>query len=123
MYTTLTSLSLSLFIFLQSQSMAPKIEEQRGTAKSLADQLYRLQRSPSYLHALVSLLESIREFQQTCGVSICSYTFTCISISDCNGLWPNFGTTLKIYKKSNFDRNQFKLSTQHKNMYMHQKKI
>ena len=39
------------------------------------------------------------------------------------GLWPDFGATLKIHKKSNFDRNQLKLSTQHKNMYMNQKKI
>ena len=37
------------------------------------------------------------------------------------GLWPDFGATLKIRKKSNFDRNQLKLSTQHKYMYMHQK--
>ena len=37
------------------------------------------------------------------------------------GLWPNFGATSKIRKKSNFDRNQLKLSTQHKYMYMHQK--
>ena len=29
--------------------------------------------------------------------------------------------TLKICKKSNFDRNQLKLSTQHKFMYMYQK--
>ena len=39
------------------------------------------------------------------------------------GLWPDFGATLKIQKKSNFDRNQLKLSKQHKNMYMHQKKL
>ena len=39
------------------------------------------------------------------------------------GLWPNFGATLKIHKKSNFDRNQLILSTQHKYMYMHQKKL
>ena len=39
------------------------------------------------------------------------------------GLWLDFGVTLKIHKKSNFCRNQLKLSTQHKNMYMHQKKI
>ena len=39
------------------------------------------------------------------------------------GLWPNFGATLKIHKKSNFDWNQLKLSTQHKYMYMHQKKL
>ena len=39
------------------------------------------------------------------------------------GLWPDFGATLKICKKSNFDRNQFKLSKQHKNMYMYQKKL
>ena len=39
------------------------------------------------------------------------------------GLWPDFGATLKIRKKSNFDQNQLKLSTQHKNMYMYQKKL
>ena len=39
------------------------------------------------------------------------------------GLWPYFGATLKIHKKFNFDWNQLKLSTQHKNMYMYQKKI
>ena len=33
------------------------------------------------------------------------------------GLLPDFGATLKIRKKSNFDWNQLKLSTQHK--YMH----
>ena len=31
----------------------------------------------------------------------------------------NFLETLKIHKKTNFDQNQLKLSTQHKNMYMH----
>ena len=39
------------------------------------------------------------------------------------GLWPNFGVTFKIHKKSNFDRNQLKISTQHKNMYMYQEKL
>ena len=39
------------------------------------------------------------------------------------GLWPDFGATLKICKKSNFDQNQSKLSTQHKYMYMYQEKI
>ena len=39
------------------------------------------------------------------------------------GLLSNFRATLKIRKKSNFDRNQLKLSTQHKNMYVYQKKI
>ena len=39
------------------------------------------------------------------------------------GLWPNFGATLKIHKKSKFDRNQLKLSTQHKDMYKYQKKL
>ena len=39
------------------------------------------------------------------------------------GPWPDFGATFKIYKKSNFDWNQLKLSTQHKYMYMHQEKI
>ena len=37
------------------------------------------------------------------------------------GLLSHFGATLKIRKKSNFDRNQLKTSTQHKNMYMYQK--
>ena len=36
------------------------------------------------------------------------------------GLLPDFGATLKIIrKKSNFDQNQLKLSTQHKYMYMY----
>ena len=39
------------------------------------------------------------------------------------GLLPDFGATLKIRKKSNFDRNQLKISTQHKNMYMYQNKL
>ena len=34
--------------------------------------------------------------------------------------WSNFKNSV-IIKKSNFDRNQLKLSTQHKYMYMHQK--
>ena len=38
------------------------------------------------------------------------------------GVWPDFGANLKIHKKSN-DWNQLKLSTQHKNMYMYQKKL
>ena len=33
------------------------------------------------------------------------------------------GATLKICKKSNFDQNQLKISIQHKNMYMYQKKL
>ena len=47
-------------------------------------------------------------------------------------IWPNtlyystgslarFLATLKISKKSNFDRNQLKLSTLYNNMFMHQK--
>ena len=39
------------------------------------------------------------------------------------GLWPDFGATLKIHKKSNFDRNQLKISKQRKKMYMHQEKL
>ena len=39
------------------------------------------------------------------------------------GLWPDCGATLKIRKKSNFNWNQLKLSTQHKYMYMYQKKL
>ena len=39
------------------------------------------------------------------------------------GLLSDFGVTLKIRKKSKFDRNELKLSTQHKYMYMHQEKL
>ena len=39
------------------------------------------------------------------------------------GLRPDFGATLKIHKKFNFDWNQFKLSTKHKNIYMYQEKL
>ena len=39
------------------------------------------------------------------------------------GLLANFGATSKIHKKSSCDRNQLKLATQLKNMYMHKKKI
>ena len=39
------------------------------------------------------------------------------------GVWPDFGATLKICKKSNLDRNQLKLSTKCKNIYMYQKKL
>ena len=45
------------------------------------------------------------------------------AMSVVQGIWSNFGATLKICKKSNFDQNQLKLSTQHKYMYMHQKKF
>ena len=34
------------------------------------------------------------------------------------GLWPDFWSN---FKKSNFNRNQLKLSTQYKYMYMYQK--
>ena len=34
------------------------------------------------------------------------------------GFWPDFGATLKICKKSNFDWNQLKLSTQHNVCYV-----
>ena len=34
-------------------------------------------------------------------------------------LWPDFGATLKIHKKSNFDWNELKLDKQDKNMYMY----
>ena len=39
------------------------------------------------------------------------------------GLSLDFGATLKICKKSNFDQNQLKLAKQHKNMYMYQEKL
>ena len=35
--------------------------------------------------------------------------------------WLDFGATLKIHKKSNFDRNELKFSTQHNYMYMYHK--
>ena len=35
------------------------------------------------------------------------------------GIWPDFGATLKNRKKSKFDRNQFKVEKQHKDMYMY----
>ena len=37
------------------------------------------------------------------------------------GTLVRFLATLKIHKKSNFDRNQLKLFTSHKTMYMYQK--
>ena len=40
-----------------------------------------------------------------------------------HGLWPDFGATLKIHKKLDYDRNQLKLDKQHENMYMYQKKL
>ena len=39
------------------------------------------------------------------------------------GTLTRFLSNLKIHKKSNFDRNPLKLETQHKHMYMHQKKV
>ena len=39
------------------------------------------------------------------------------------GHLPDFGATLKIPKKSNFDENQLKLSTQYKYIYMYQEKL
>ena len=39
------------------------------------------------------------------------------------GSLARFLSNLKIRKKSKFDRNQLKLSTQHKYMYMYQKKL
>ena len=39
------------------------------------------------------------------------------------GLLPEFGVTLKNRKKSKLDRNELKLSMQHKYMYMHKEKI
>ena len=58
-------------------------------------------------HPVVS--EEINEINITCIVHTC----TCAMYVQCIK-WPNFGATLKICKKSNFDWNQFKLSTQHK---------
>ena len=39
------------------------------------------------------------------------------------GYFVKFWSKFKIHKKYNFDQNQLKLSTQHKNMYMYQKKL
>ena len=39
------------------------------------------------------------------------------------GLSPGFGATLKFHKNSNFDKKQFKIEKQHKDMYMHQEKL
>ena len=39
------------------------------------------------------------------------------------GLLSDFGATLKNHKKSKFDQNQLKLSTQHKYMYVYQEKL
>ena len=50
-------------------------------------------------------------------------TFDEIPCTIAHGLRPYFRVTLKIYKKSNIDQNQLKLSIQHKNIYMHQKKL
>ena len=44
----------------------------------------------------------------------------CITVQ---GLWHDFGATLKIHKKSKFDQNRFKLATQHKTMYTYQEKL
>ena len=43
--------------------------------------------------------------------------------SNSTGYFVKFLAALKIHKKSNFDRNQLKLSKQHKNMYMYQEKL
>ena len=39
------------------------------------------------------------------------------------GTLARFLSNFKIRKKSNFDRNELKLSKQHKDMYMYQKKL
>ena len=39
------------------------------------------------------------------------------------GTLGQFLSNYKIHKKSNFDQNRFTLSTQHKDMYMIQKKL
>ena len=49
--------------------------------------------------------------------------FSQIPCTIVQGRWPDFGATLKIHKKSNYAQNQLKLSTQHRNMYMHQEKL
>ena len=35
-----------------------------------------------------------------------------------HGLLPDFEASLKIHRKYNFDQNQLKIYTQHKNMYV-----
>ena len=39
------------------------------------------------------------------------------------GVFSNFGATSKIHKIFNFDQNELKISTQHENMYVYQKKL
>ena len=41
-----------------------------------------------------------------------------MSLTTVQGLLPDFRATLKIHKKSNFDQNHLKISTQHKYMYI-----
>ena len=53
-------------------------------------------------------------------IAIWPKTLHCMYVQ---GLWPDFGVTLKIRKKSKLDQNQLKLDIQHKNMYMYKKKI
>lgn len=58
-----------MLLLIQADTLAPKIEEHRSEVKTLTDQLFRLQRSPTYFHNLVSMLEKLREFQDKCEVS------------------------------------------------------
>ena len=39
------------------------------------------------------------------------------------GLWPNFGATLKFCKKFNFDRNQLKHAMNIEHLYTYQEKL
>ena len=40
-----------------------------------------------------------------------------------HGFRPDFEATLNIFIKSKFDQNLLKLDTEHKDMYMYQKKL
>ena len=69
---------------------------------------------------ILSLFQSKLDFLQIFKVTPKSGQSPCTIVQ---GLWPDFWATLKIHKKSNFDRNQLKIDKQHKNMYMYQKKV
>ena len=55
-------------------------------------------------------------------VTVMKWTYGHLAVY-CKCMEDDFEATLKIHKKFNFDWNCLKLSTQHKYMYMYQKKL
>ena len=53
------------------------------------------------------------------GILLHAYMYMYMSFKS----YIHLAATLKVHKKFNFDLNQPKLSTQHKYMYTHQKKL